>query len=576
MYLWQPLAGTFYAPCVDGDYDMSVIGHEYGHMIENRMIGKSFRRQGSHAGAMGESSGDLIGMEYLNEYNLVPAGGGDNPSHDATTSLVGRYVTGNDERGIRNYDMAFATAGEFPLPGRYPTVNPLNLSDVGYDITGPQVHADGEIWSATNFDLRELLLNRYPSLGYAIQRACADGLRPAQACPGNRRWIQIMFDAYLLMPVGPSFLDARDAYLAADVLRFGGANQDLLWLGFARRGFGHNATVVDRNDPDPRASWESPLHEEATLTFNAFAMNEGNAPITNAKIYVGHYERGVTPAADTNPATAGPNLDNVERFVPDDVGRTLNHTRAYEFVVQAPGYGHVRFRVNEIQPGETRTINVYMPTNWASRHKGAVATGDGARHDDLIDDTEGTQWYSTGAPVQGRQVLIQLAGGAHQVDRVKVSTLLRPVQTTEPPAPPDPPQNRFTALREFEIYACRVSASGDVTIGGTTYACQRVVKSQPDAFPSAPPRPVAPEMILRAWEAGGGQAATHVLFRVLNNQCTGNDAFHGEQDNDPANTSTDCRIGTAPTLPPRSNDVFTSEVQIFSDRPRVDGAQAVD
>ena len=40
MYLWQPLAGAFYAPCVDGDYDMAVIGHEFGHLIENRMIGK--------------------------------------------------------------------------------------------------------------------------------------------------------------------------------------------------------------------------------------------------------------------------------------------------------------------------------------------------------------------------------------------------------------------------------------------------------------------------------------------------------------------------------------------------------
>ncbi len=41
MYLWQPLAGAFYAPCVDGDYDMAVIAHEYGHLIENRMIGKT-------------------------------------------------------------------------------------------------------------------------------------------------------------------------------------------------------------------------------------------------------------------------------------------------------------------------------------------------------------------------------------------------------------------------------------------------------------------------------------------------------------------------------------------------------
>ena len=109
-----------------------------------------------------------------------------------------------------------------------------------------------------------------------------------------------------------------------------------------------------------------------------------------------------------------------------------------------------------------------------------------------------------------------------------------------------------------------------------TVAVRRVVKSQPDAFPSAPPRPVAPEMILRTWQAGGGQGATHVLFRVLNNECTGNDASHGEQDNDPLNTSTACRIGTLPPLPPRSNDVFTSEVQIFSDKPRVQGAQAED
>ncbi len=46
MFLWQPFAGAFYAPCVDGDYDMAVIGHEYGHMIENRMIGKGFRPHG--------------------------------------------------------------------------------------------------------------------------------------------------------------------------------------------------------------------------------------------------------------------------------------------------------------------------------------------------------------------------------------------------------------------------------------------------------------------------------------------------------------------------------------------------
>ena len=38
MYLWQSIAGAFYAPCVDGDFDMTVIAHEYTHAITNRMI----------------------------------------------------------------------------------------------------------------------------------------------------------------------------------------------------------------------------------------------------------------------------------------------------------------------------------------------------------------------------------------------------------------------------------------------------------------------------------------------------------------------------------------------------------
>ena len=53
---------------------MGVIGHEYGHMIENRMIGKGNVRVGHHAGAMGESFGDLNGMEYQNENGFVPVG----------------------------------------------------------------------------------------------------------------------------------------------------------------------------------------------------------------------------------------------------------------------------------------------------------------------------------------------------------------------------------------------------------------------------------------------------------------------------------------------------------------------
>ena len=33
-----------------------------------------------------------------------------------------------------------------------------------------------------------------------LQASCAAGELPPQNCPGNRRWIQIMYDSFLLMP----------------------------------------------------------------------------------------------------------------------------------------------------------------------------------------------------------------------------------------------------------------------------------------------------------------------------------------------------------------------------------------
>ena len=127
------------------------------------------------------------------------------------------------------------------------------------------MHADGEIWSATNYDIRSLLLDRYPSHSARANRECLRGERPADACPGNRRWIQLYFDAMVLMPVRPSMLDARDAFLAADVARFGGANQDLLWQAFAERGFGQAATTTGAEDGNPFPDFSSPRHENATL-----------------------------------------------------------------------------------------------------------------------------------------------------------------------------------------------------------------------------------------------------------------------------------------------------------------------
>jgi extracellular elastinolytic metalloproteinase len=579
MFLWQPLAGTFYAPCVDGDFDMSVIGHEYGHMIENRMIGKVGNRQGHHAGAMGESFGDLNGMEYLNEYGFVPVSGENRYS-------VGPYVTSNKYRAIRNYGMNFPYSGGIPQPSRYPFINALNFSDIGYDFVGAQVHADGEIWSATNFDIRRLLLDKYPG-SQSRQRQCADGQRPPQECPGNRRWFQLYYDAMVLMIRAPSMLDARNAILAADTMRFGGANHPELWYAFATRGFGQSATVstppapppppgppkTPADDPQPKPAFDSPEHSEAVVQFRAFARDEGNAPV-NANVYVGHYEARVSPIADTNPAT-GPadgtaatdasNLDNAASFT----------SRTYEFVAHAQGYGHLRFRAR-LRAGESRTITLHFATNWASRHKGAVAAGEGVRLDALIDDTENSNWEFSGRPVNVAPhptVTVALATGTHRLDRANVSAYLFPTVGNDEIATAT--QNRFTALRQFELRACRAGAdSGNPTCDGTVAdGWESIYRSSSSFFPGDTPRPVAPELLLRGFDFDS-ERATHVQLVVLDNQCTGNTAFQGDQDNDPV-MFTDCRTGSPHNLvnfPPRANDVRAAELQVYSSEHRVTGA----
>jgi hypothetical protein len=505
---------------------MAVIGHEYGHMIENRMIGKGFRRQGQHAGAMGESSGDLLGMEYLNEYRFVPVSGENEHS-------VGAYATGNPLRAIRNYDMSFPSANEFPRPSTYPRVNPLNFSDVAYDIVGEQVHADGEIWSATNFDVRDLFLDRYPKTTFKDGIACADGVKPVATCEGNRRWIQLMFDAYLLMPIGPTFLTARDAYLAADMIRFGGANQDILWRGFARRGFGQLASVTDNGDDQPIPSWESPHENEATLTFQAFD-EAGNAVVPT--VYVGQYEARATP------------IDLVERFVANPEG--------YEFTAKAPGQGFTRFWVRQLQPGENRTITIRFAENWSAAANGATATGDGADLGNLLDETEATVWSSTTGPVAGDQVTVNL-GGLRDFRLAKVSAYLVPGN------------NRFSALRAFELYACTAGGAMNPTCDGTVAAgWTKIYTSPADAFPARPPRPVAPDLHMRTFQLPRTQA-THVKLVVLSSQCTGNPDFNGEQDNDPRST-TNCDGSAIAT------QVRAAELQILSHRTQVQGAARVD
>jgi extracellular elastinolytic metalloproteinase len=526
-YLFQPIAGAFYAPCTDGGLDMGIVGHEYTHAISNRMVaGPDEGLTSEQGGAMGESWGDLVAGEYMFSHGY-PNGG--NPW------AVGVYATGNRSVAIRDYAI---------------DDNPLNYSDYGFDSTGNEVHADGEIWNGTQWSVRQALVARhdadFPYTNTTLQLRCAQGLNKevrspqrAALCPGNRRWVQLMFDSFLLQQGATSMLDARDAMLAADRMRFpGGGDLKVMWRAFARRGMGAGASTPNADSGDTVPGFASPQERNGTLRFAAPG---------NGKVYVGHYEARATPVADTDPATA---KGSKVRFVP---GR-------YELLYVSKSRGASRFTVT-VKAGDHRTVTIPAPRNLAASANGASVIGrsDGSRNEDaLIDGTEATNWGGvTAGNVDSSKpfVAVDLAGGVQTVRRVQVSAMLRPADA-DPNALPaltvaDPDAaSRFTALRQFALEACTSSCSSP------SARWTRFYTSKADAFPGVNPRPVAPNLTLRGFDVPDTRAAA-VRLVTLENQCTGYRGYAGEQDADPLN-DTDCK-----TASDRGTIVHAAELQVY-------------
>ncbi len=527
-YLFQPIAAALYSPCVDGDLDVGIVGHEYTHAISNRMVGgPDAGLSGAQAGAMGESWSDLDAAEYLWENGFVPIS-------DEDPTAVGIYATNNKRIAIRNYSLAN---------------NPLNYSNIGYDTPGPEVHSDGEIWNATNWEVRQALINKYdgqyPYSDTTRQKGCAEGRFAPETCPGNRRWVQLMYDAFLLQSGATSMLNARDALLAADVARFGGANQVEIWRAFAKRGMGVDAYTNGTGDGAPIANFETPAeNNNATITFQAVASDEGNAPITSARIIVGRFQARSRQIADTDPATVVDTTSATTRR------QTLNRSDTakfvpgtYDLIVLAPGYGIHRF-TRTFAANQTATVAFPLPTNRASLSKGGSVetTANTTDKNNLIDDTEDTgARVANVAPIAGSTVTVKLGGGAPlTVTRVNVSTAAGPNNA-----------GRFTGIRKFEIRTCN-----GLCLNPLTDFTNVAYTSPDDAFPGDVPRPLQPDLNIRSF-AIPPTLATHVQMRVLSNQCTGQPRFLGDQDDDPLNNS-DCASS------PSGSIARATELQVFT------------
>ena len=195
----------------DSDFDNGIIAHEYGHGVSNRLTGG---RNNVNCLGHGEQAGE--GWSDWWTLSLFPL-----PSDTRTTVRgVGNYATFRpiDGGGIRNYPYSTDMS-----------VNPQTYADIGATNIP---HGVGEIWAAMLWEMYWNLVDRY---GFDADLYGGSG--------GNNLAIQLVIDGMKLQPCSPTFVQARDAILAADQANNAGANECEIWNAFAKRGLGFSATA---------------------------------------------------------------------------------------------------------------------------------------------------------------------------------------------------------------------------------------------------------------------------------------------------------------------------------------------
>jgi hypothetical protein len=97
-------------------------------------------------------------------------------------------------------------------------------------------HGVGSVWATILWDLTWAYINKY---GFDANKYNGNG--------GNNKIMKIVLDGIKLQPCNPTFVEARDAIIAADQALTGGADFCMIWEVFASRGLGVNASSGDRN-----------------------------------------------------------------------------------------------------------------------------------------------------------------------------------------------------------------------------------------------------------------------------------------------------------------------------------------
>ena len=178
MYLFEPAVGDAFLPTNGGD-EADVVFHEYTHGLSNRLVVDAMGNStlgNIEAGAMGEAWSDWYAMDFLVDQGFQK------DTKAPGQVRIGNYVGGGADL-IRTQPLdcpVGTTSAKCPgTPGTAP--GGYTYGDFGKILGQPEVHADGEIWGETLWDLRGARLEVDRVAGHP-----GDGIVPIQpVLPGR-------------------------------------------------------------------------------------------------------------------------------------------------------------------------------------------------------------------------------------------------------------------------------------------------------------------------------------------------------------------------------------------------------
>lgn len=218
----------------DGTVDNTIISHEWGHYLSNRLVSNAAGLSNQQGRGMGEGWSDFVALlvQVREEDAMVAANANFGGVYAA--AAYADSAPGNDAYyfGIRRfpYSVDFTKnaltfkhiADGEPLP----TGMPYNPNGT----VNSEVHATGEVWATMLWECYVGLLRSAPRLTFAQAR---DRMR------------QYLVESLSMTPAATTFVEARDAMLAAAAAN-DLADFQVFAQAFARRGLGLYAVAPDR------------------------------------------------------------------------------------------------------------------------------------------------------------------------------------------------------------------------------------------------------------------------------------------------------------------------------------------